>query len=134
MDSAPRQCPHCHAPHVLDGLGECARCRGSWIRGEAIDALARGRLPFLRRFIARGPPTPRNCPSCRTALKAFDVPGFQHEGDLFWGHETPRPIGTCVAEGCSTCGGAWLDEENLARGGGLHPVKSSLGRLADELA
>jgi hypothetical protein len=70
-----------------------------------------------------------NCADCGFALKSLDVPGHLHEGDLFWGLETARPPGTCVAEGCARCGGVWVDAANLARAGGVAPFLDSLARL-----
>lgn len=130
---ALRPCPSCRGENLLDVGGHCERCRGDWISGAHIEALARGRLPFLKRFAARGPPTEKTCPWDHAALKAFDVPGYQYEGDLLWGKEQARAAGTCVAEGCSACGGAWIESDQLARGGGRKPVLEGLARLAESL-
>lgn len=131
---ALRPCPSCHRDQdLLDVGGHCARCRGEWIAGPHIEALAHGRLKLLQKHLSRGPPTERNCPWDKTALKAFDVPGYQYDGDLFWGKEQARAAGTCVAEGCSACGGAWLEADQLARGGGRKNVLDGLARLADGL-
>jgi hypothetical protein len=62
-------------------------------------------------------------------MKSLDVPGHQHEGDLFWGHESPRPAGTSVAEGCPRCGAIHVDEANLARAGGSAAFEESLARV-----
>ena len=128
-----RPCPSCRGDDLLDVTGNCARCRGEWIAGAHVEAKAHGRLPVLRRFVARGPPTEKSCPWDHAALKAFDVPGYQYEGDLFWGKEQARAAGTCVAEGCSACGGAWIEADQLARGGGRGHVLDGLARLADSL-
>lgn len=79
-----------------------------------------------KRMAARGPLTSLNCPDCRFALKSFDVPGPQHEGDLFWGLETARPAGTAVAEGCARCGGIWIGGADLARAGGVAAFLANL--------
>lgn len=126
-------CPSCRGEHMLDVTGSCPRCRGEWVSGAHIEALAQGRLAFLKRFAARGPPTEKDCPWDRTALKAFDVPGFQYEGDLFWGKEQARAAGTCIAEGCSACGSAWIEADQLSRGGGRKAVLDGLARLAESL-
>lgn len=128
-----RPCPSCHKAD-LAVTGDCPNCRGIWISGPHVEAAAPGRLALLRRFVARGPPTPQSCPWCRVALKAFDVPGHQHEGDLFYGAESPRAPGTCVGEGCSACGGVWMDAVELSRGGGRAAVLDHLARLAESLA
>lgn len=129
-----RPCPSCRGENLLDVYGACARCRGEWVSGAILEAAAPGRGAVLRRHVARGPPTPQTCPWCRGALKAFDVPGVQHEGDLFWGKESPRPDGTCVVEGCQACGGAWVEADQLARAGGRRAVVDNLARLAESLA
>lgn len=128
-----RACPSCHGDHLLDVTGNCPRCRGEWISGPHIEASAHGRLPYLKRFAARGPPTEKSCPWCRSALKAFDVPGHQHEGDLFWGKEHARAPGTFIAEGCASCGGAWIEADQLARAGERKHALDGLARLADAL-
>lgn len=113
-----RPCPACHAPHVLAADGACPRCRGLWTGAGRLEGLAAGLPALARRTAGRGPLTSLNCPDCRFALKSFDVPGPVYEGDLFWGLETARPSGTCVAEGCARCGGVWVDAGNLGRAGG----------------
>lgn len=130
---ALRACPAC-GKEELTVHGDCHGCRGEWVSGPVIEAAAPGRLALLRRHVARGPPTHLNCPWCRGALKAFDVPGLQHEGDLFWGDETPRAKTHCVGEGCPACGGVWMDAVELSRGGGRRSVVESLARLAESLA
>lgn len=94
-----------------------------------LDTLLPGLLPAARRTAGRGPLTHLNCPDCRFALKSFDVPGPVYEGDLFWGLETARPAGTCVAEGCARCGGVWVDAGNLRRAGHAEGFLASLGAL-----
>jgi Zn-finger nucleic acid-binding protein len=117
-----RPCPGCRAAHHRDPEGRCAHCGGAWLAGI-------GNGP-LRRLVGKGPLTPLNCPDCGAALKSLDVPGAVHEGDLFWGLETTRPSGTCVAEGCPRCGGVWVDAGNLQRAGGLPSFRESLARVA----
>ena len=102
--------------------------------GRRLGAAAPKRLPFLRKHISRGPPTERNCPMDRGALKAFDVPGPQYEGDLFWGKETPRAETHSVGEGCAACGGVWMEADQVARAGGRKPALENLARLAESLA
>lgn len=114
--------------------GDCPSCHGEWLSGPVLDTAAPGRLALLRKHVSRGPPTHLNCPWCRVALKAFDVPGQQFEGDLFWGKESPRAETHCVGEGCSACGGVWMDAVELSRGGGRRAVVESVARLADSLA
>jgi Zn-finger nucleic acid-binding protein len=127
-------CPQCLAPHALDAAGACARCGGLWLPASVVEAaLPPARLPLLRRHVARGPPTKLQCPRCRAALKAFDVPGFQHEGDLFWGLESPRAATHATAEGCAACGGVWVEAADLARAGGRRAVLDGLARLAGTL-
>gem|GEM_PF-6075510 len=116
-----RPCPGCRAEHHKDASGRCARCGGAWLPG-----LADGPL---RRLVGKGPLTSLNCPDCGGALKSLDVPGPVYEGDLFWGLETARPAGTCVAEGCPRCGGVWADAENLQRAGALPAFLASLERV-----
>lgn len=131
---AARPCPSCRKADLDPASGACANCRGEWLAGPLLDAAAPGRLPLLRKRIARGPPTHLTCPWCRAALKAFDIEGWQYEGDLFWGHEKPRASGTCVGEGCAACGGVWMEAHELARGGGRRAVVEALARLAESLA
>ena len=126
-------CPSC-AKADLGVHGACPNCRGEWLGAPHLDAAAPGRLPLLRKHVSRGPPTPLSCPWCRAALKAFDIPGAQHEGDLFWGEESPRASTHCVGEGCPSCGGVWLDAVELSRGGGRPSVMDNLARLAESLA
>jgi len=128
-----RTCPSCQKD-ALTVHGECPNCRGEWVSGARMDAKAPGRLPYLRKHVARGPPSEKSCPWCGVALKAFDVPGAQFEGDLFWGKETPRADTHCVAEGCAGCGGVWVEADQLARGGGRDAVAANLARLAEALA
>lgn len=127
-------CPSCRGEQLLEVVGNCARCRGEWIAPAHTEAKAHGRLPYLRKHISRGPPTERNCPACRGALKAFDIPGPQYEGDLFWGKEAPRADTHCVGEGCGACGGVWLEADQLARAGGRGAAIENLARLAESLA
>ncbi|HET6403377.1 MAG TPA: hypothetical protein VFH78_01915 [Candidatus Thermoplasmatota archaeon] len=128
------RCPSCLGDERLDVFGRCERCRGEWIAPAHTEAAAPGRLPFLRKHIARGPPTERNCPADRAALKAFDIPAPIYEGDLFWGKETPRGETHSIGEGCAQCGGVWMEADQLARGGGRKPVAENLARLAESLA
>lgn len=99
-----------------------------------IEPGAPGRMPILRKHISRGPPTERNCPIDRTALKAFDIPGHMYEGDLFHGKEQPRAETHCVGEGCGACGSVWIESDQVARGGGRKAVVENLQRLAESLA
>jgi Zn-finger nucleic acid-binding protein len=131
---ALQPCPSCRGAHLLDVHGDCARCRGTWLSGPQIEGKAHGRLAYVKKNTSRGPPTPQNCPWCRAALKAFDIPGLQHEGDLFYGKETPRAETHCIGEGCSSCGGVWMDAVELSRGGGRIAVLDNLARLAESLA
>lgn len=126
-------CPSCHKAD-LSVHGDCENCRGEWISAAHLDAAARGRLPYLRKHAGRGPPTERNCPWDKAALKAFDIPGVQYEGDLFWGKEQPRAETHCVGEGCSACGGVWLEAEQVARAGSRKAALENLARLAESLA
>lgn len=89
------------------------------MNAQEVEALAPGKLAAFRRLAGKGPLTHLNCADCRFALKSLDVPGPVHEGDLFWGLESPRPAGTCVADACARCGGVFVDAGNLARAGGL---------------
>lgn len=127
-------CPSCRNGQALDVFGRCERCRGEWIAPAYTEAAAPGRMPFLRRHVGRGPPTERNCPVDRAALKAFDVPGPFYEGDLFHGMETPRAQTHCVGEGCPQCGGVWMESDQLARAGGRKAVAENVARLAESLA
>lgn len=126
-------CPSCRGDHLLDVYGHCEWCRGEWIAPAHLEAAAPKRLAFLRKHVSRGPPTERSCAACRGALKAFDVPGVQYEGDLFWGKERPRAETHCVGEGCAACGGVWLEADQLERGGGRKAVLDNLARLAESL-
>lgn len=125
-----RPCPHCHAPHALGADHACPRCGGRWFGAAALAPALDGRLAQLRRLVGKGPLTSLNCADCRMALKSLDVPGPIHEGDLFWGLETARPGGTCVAEGCARCGGVFVDAANLARAGGERAFLGNLARVA----
>ena len=127
-------CPSCGGDQRLDVFGRCDRCRGEWISPAHTEAAAPKRLPYLRKHISRGPPTERVCPADRAALKAFDIPGTLYEGDLFYGKETPRSETHSVGEGCSQCGGVWMEADQLARGGERKAVAENLARLADSLA
>lgn len=127
-------CPSCRGAQLLDVHGHCDRCRGEWIAGAHVEAVAPHRLPFLRKHASRGPPTEKSCPACRGALKAFDIPGVMYEGDLFHGKEMPRAETHCVGEGCGSCGGVWVEADQLARGGGRKAVLENLQRLAESLA
>lgn len=127
-------CPSCRGDHQLDVYGRCERCRGEWLSVGRIEASAPHRLAFLRKHVSRGPPTERNCPTCRTALKAFDIPGIQYEGDLFHGKESPRAETHSVGEGCGACGGVWMESDQLARAGGSKPALENVARLAESLA
>jgi hypothetical protein len=80
--------------------------------------------------VGKGPLTALNCADCRLALKSLDVTGPVYEGDLFWGLETARPSGTCVAEACARCGGVFVDAHNLARAGGERAFLDNLERAA----
>lgn len=126
---AARPCPACHAP-TLDAEGRCARCAGRWFAARDLDPLVGGRLAQLRRLVGKGPLTSLNCADCRMALKSIDVPGPVHEGDLFWGLETARPGGTCVADGCARCGGVFVGALDLARAGGERAFVANLVRVA----
>ena len=127
-------CPSCRGDQLLEATGNCTRCRGEWISAAHTEAKAPGRMGLLRKHVSRGPPTERSCSACRTALKAFDIPGHQYEGDLFWGKEMARTETHCIGEGCPSCGGVWVEADQLARGGGRTSVGENLGRLADSLA
>lgn len=127
-------CPSCRGEQRLDVFGDCGRCRGAWLAPPQTDAAAPGRLPFLRKHVGRGPPTEKSCPTCRAPLKAFDVPGPLYDGDLFWGKETPRAETHCVGEGCSACGGVWVEADQLARAGGRTAAQDNVARLAESLA
>lgn len=127
-------CPSCRGDQTLDVTGNCERCRGEWLSAAHVEAAAPGRIAFLRKHISRGPPTPQNCPSCRGALKAFDIPGFQHEGDLFWGKEQPRADTHSVGEGCAACGGVWMEADQLFRAGARRDALANVARLAESLA
>lgn len=122
-----RACPGCLKP--LGPEGRCPACQGVWLAAARVEAAAPGRLGPGRRLVGKGPLTPLNCPDCRFALKSLDVPGPIHEGDLFWGLETARPGGTCVAEGCARCGGVWVDAGNLQRAGGVPSFLDNLARV-----
>lgn len=137
VGSAPvalQPCPSCRGTDLLDVHGDCARCRGTWIAGPHIEARAHGRLVVLRKHISRGPPTQLTCPWCRGALKAFDIPGLQYEGDLFHGKEQPRAETHSVGEGCGACGGVWMDAVELSRADGRRSALDNLARLAEGLA
>lgn len=127
-----RACPHCRAPHLLPPGGTCPRCGGAWLRASEVDALAPGRLAQLRRLVAKGPLTHLACADCGGPMKSLDVPGHAHEGDLFWGHESPRPAGTAVAEGCPRCGGVWVAAHELDRAGGERAFRENLARVMRE--
>lgn len=101
-----------------------------WLAGSDVERLAPGRLAALRRLIGKGPLTHHNCNDCGFALKSLDIVGHVHEGDLFWGHESPRPSGTCVANGCGRCGGVMVDGANLARAGGRQAFERNLAEVA----
>ena len=122
-----RACPACRA--ALAEEGRCASCGGAWFPAARVEAAAPGRLGPGRRLVGKGPLTHLNCADCRFALKSLDVPGPIYEGDLFWGLETARPGGTCVAEGCARCGGVWVDAANLARAGGAASFLDNLARV-----
>lgn len=109
--------------------GHCRTCGGRWLDAAAVDAVAPGKLGPLRRLAGKGPLTDRNCADCRFALKSLDVAGPTHEGDLFWGLESPRPSGTCVADACARCGGVFVAAEDLARAGGDEAFRASLERV-----
>lgn len=94
-----------------------------------MDSLAPGKLAQLRRLAAKGPLTRHNCADCAGPLKALDVPGGAHEGDLFWGHESPRPRGSAVAHACPRCGGAGAGGEELMRAGGPGAFLDGLARV-----
>ena len=102
------------------------------MKADAVDALAPGTLPQLRRLVAKGPLTHLNCADCRFALKSLDVPGPSHEGDLFWGLESPRPGGTSVAEGCARCGGVFVAGSEMRRAGGPLAFGANLARVMRE--
>jgi Zn-finger nucleic acid-binding protein len=114
-----KACPACHAPREAP---LCPRCGALWLAHEAEGP--------LRRLLGKGPLAQRQCPDCGGALKALDVPGEAHEGDLFWGLESPRPAGSALAEGCPRCGGVFVDEANLQRAGGVLSFRASLTRVA----
>lgn len=124
-----RACPACHTVPLAEE-DRCSRCAGRWLRAKDLDALVAGRLAPLRRLVGKGPLTSLNCADCRMALKSIDVPGPIHEGDLFWGLETPRPGGTSVAEGCARCGGVFVTASDLARAGGESAFLANLARVA----
>lgn len=107
---------------------------GAWLPASTVDRLAGpSRLGALRRLAAKGPLTGDACRDCRGALKALDVPGPVLEADLFWGHESPRPAGTCVAHACPRCGGVLVPAEELARvPGGLAAFEKNLARVMIE--
>jgi len=90
----------------------------AWLPASEVERLAPGKLGALRRLAGKGPLTHDACRDCRGAYKALDVPGVAHEGDLFWGHESPRPVGTSVAHACPRCGGVLVTGDDLARAGG----------------
>jgi hypothetical protein len=115
-----KPCPGCGGVHHRDAQGRCAHCGGLW-RPAA--------LGVARRLAGKGPMTPLACADCGGVLKALDVPGTTYEGDLFWGHESPRPSGTCVADGCPRCGGVWVDAANLQRAGGVPSFLDALARV-----
>lgn len=115
-----KQCPGCRAPFVADADGRCASCGGLWLPAA---------LGHARRLAGKGPVAPFQCADCGAGLKALDVPGPIHEGDLFWGLESARPQGTCVAEGCPRCGGVWVDAANLERAGGALAFGANLRAL-----
>ena len=121
-----RPCPSCRSPLAED---RCVACGGHWLGATSVDALAPGRLGPLRRLVGKGPLTHLTCADCGFALKSLDVPGPQHEGDLFWGLESPRPAGTSVAEGCARCGGVFVDAGNLSRAGGPVAFGANLARV-----
>lgn len=104
----------------------CRACGGRWIPGASVDALAPGRLAQLRRLAGKGPLTSLNCADCRFALKSLDVAGPVHEGDLFWGLESPRPAGSCVADVCARCGGVFVGPADLERAGGMDAFRRAL--------
>lgn len=101
-----------------------------WLSGAQVETLAPGRLAALRRLIGKGPLTQHNCRDCGFALKSIDVVGHVHEGDLFWGHESPRPAGTSLANGCARCGGVLVDGADLARAGGKEAFERNLAWVA----
>lgn len=123
--SRARPCPGCETP--LPEAGACARCGGLWLPAPRVAAVADAGA--LRRLAGRGPLTSLNCPDCRSALKSFDVPGPLHEGDLFWGLEAARPVGTAVADGCPRCGGLWAAAGDLSRAGGAAAFVENLRRF-----
>ena len=104
----------------------CRACGGAWLPARVVDALAPGRVAQLRRLAGKGPLTPHNCADCRFALKALDVSGPVHEGDLFWGLESPRPAGSCVADACARCGGVFVGAADLERAGGREAFERAL--------
>jgi Zn-finger nucleic acid-binding protein len=114
-----KTCPGCGAAREAQ---PCPRCGGLWLAHEAPGP--------LRRLISKGPLAPMQCADCGAAMKALDVPGEAHEGDLFWGLESPRPAGSALAEGCARCGGIWVDAANLQRAGGAPSFRAALARVS----
>jgi len=129
LGSGVRPCPGCRGAHHKDAQGRCAHCGGLWLPASRVEALAPGQLAAARRLAGKGPVAPLQCPDCLGALKALDVPGPIHEGDLFWGLETARPQGTAVADACPRCGGVWVDAENLGRAGDARAFLANLAAV-----
>lgn len=129
MRADVRACPSCHEPTLRDDA-RCGACGGRWFAAAGLEPLVHGRLAQLRRLVGKGPATPMRCADCRMGLKSIDVHGPVHEGDLFWGLETARPAGTCVAEACPRCGGVFVRAAELARAGGESAFVASLARAA----
>jgi hypothetical protein len=102
---------------------------GLWLGHEEVERLVPGKLGALRRLAAKGPLTHHSCRACGGPMKSLDVPGHQHEGDLFWGHESPRPTGSCVADACPRCGAVGVDAGNLERAGGRAAFEETLARV-----
>ncbi|MHB8605130.1 MAG: hypothetical protein ACYDCK_07705 [Thermoplasmatota archaeon] len=82
------------------------------------------------RLASRGPLTTLRCADCGGPLTGLDVGAHAHEGDLFWGHESPRPAGAAVVAACGRCGGAWADAEELGRAGSREALRAMLARVA----